>query len=112
MKKIVLVLLLVVSGLTFAACGNSTPVHSKSFNAGVAWVRHGFPGSNETFCDLSVLKMGGNCATSNSPCDSNAAALAVSDGNHNMQQWINGCASVPFKHYPKWYRNYVFSLNS
>jgi hypothetical protein len=113
MKRIIPVILLVASGFTFAACGNSAQSqHSKSYNAGVAWVRDGFPGTNETSCFTSVLVQGQNCTQSNSFCGSNGAVLTVVNGNYNMQQWINGCLSVPVKHWPKWYQKLVFSGNS
>ena len=112
MKKIIPVLLLIISSIGLASCANSTPAHSKSFNAGVAWVRNGFPGSNETYCDFSVLSMGANCTKSDSMCDSNAAIFAINDGNYNMQQWLDGCVSVPFKHWPKWLQNYIINLNN
>jgi hypothetical protein len=109
--KIVIPILLVASGFTLAACGNSGPSYSKSYKAGVAWVRNDFPGSDQTICLFSVLAQGINCNQANNVCDSNAAVLAMSSNNYNMQQWINGCVSVPFKHYPQWYRNLVFGNN-
>lgn len=112
MKKIVIPALLLASGIALASCGNSAPAHSKSFDAGVSWIKDGFPGANENLCDFSVLSIGANCNAANTPCDSNAAIFAESDGNYNMKQWIEGCISVPFKHYPKWYQNYISNLNS
>ena len=105
MKKIIPVLLLVISSIGLASCGSSAPAESRSFKAGVAWVRNDFPGSNDSVCLFSVLAQGPNCAKAQNFCGSNAATFAVTDGNYNMQQWIDGCVSVPFKHWPRWYRN-------
>ena len=113
MKKIIPVLLLVLSSVGLASCGNSTPAHSKSYNAGVAWVRDGFPGSNEANCNESVLIAYNASDCTPSPnivfCESNPAVLQMI--NYNQQQWIDGCLSVPFKHWPKWLKNYVLNSN-
>jgi hypothetical protein len=114
MKKIIPILsVLLASSIGLASCGNSTPAESKSYKAGVAWVRNDFPGTNESNCLTSMLNQGPNCTPINSGdsqnefCASNGATLVIVTGNYNMQQWINGCASVPFKHYPKWLKNYL-----
>jgi len=109
MKRIIPVLLLFVGGFTLASCGNSAPQHSKAYNAGVAWVRNDFPGYDDSICMFSVLVTGANCAKAQNFCASNAALDAEANdndlSNYNMQQWIDGCVSVSFKHWPKWYRN-------
>lgn len=113
-KKVIVPALLLASGLTFAACGNSAPAHSKSFNAGVAWVRDDFPNTNVSDCFSSPLIQGTSCTvisqtngTTADVCASNGAVMAISLGNYNMQQWIDGCLSVPLKHWPRWLLRYL-----
>lgn len=112
-KKIIPVLLL-ASGISLASCATSSASthHSKSFEAGVNWVRKDFPNTNESSCFTSILNQGASCKPIKSGgnpdeiCASNGAILAINTGNYNGQQWVNGCVSVPFRHWPKWLRKY------
>ncbi len=118
---IVIVLGAVAFGVTIAIgkntgfhSSNSSVQHSKSYEAGVAWVRNDFPGFNQNYCASSVLIAANatNCTPSQNivMCDSQASAVAML--NYNTQQWIDGCLSVPFKHWPQWLQNYVNNANS
>jgi len=120
MKKITKILLLsvllilIIVSIVVVVNNNSSPKHSKSYEAGVAWVRNDFDGANQADCYSSVLVAANatTCTISKDlvVCDSQAASYAVV--GYNMQQWIDGCLSVPFKHYPKWLRNYIYNLNN
>ena len=116
MKRIIVITVIAIIGVTagvwVAHSGNSTPHHSASYEAGVAWVRNGFPGSNQNDCGNSVLVPfnSPNCNPTSMPCASAAAAIALL--NYNMQQWIDGCLSVPFKYYPKWFKQTVYNANN
>lgn len=118
MKKIIPALVLVLGGIGLAACGSvshhhsSYPQHSKSYEAGVAWVRNDFPGSNNSMCLTSIYMGNGSCTQVNSFCESNAASFAIANGNYNLSQWVDGCASVPFKHWPKWLQQAIINANN
>jgi hypothetical protein len=110
MKKILVGIILILS--TTGLCSSANASQSSAFKAGVSWVQKGFPGADIkipiTHCADSIWVSASAKTCSGLTlksiynqvnwCASQAALSASS--SYNLQQWVAGCISVPYKKTP------------